>query len=51
MEQDKQISNLEELEDRLWGLLVEYNSKIKVVELVGLLELVKNYVLNEDKEQ
>ena len=51
MEQDKQISNIEELEDRLWGLLVEYNSKIKVVELVGLLELVKNYVLNEDKEQ
>ena len=51
MEQDKQISNLEELEDRIWGLLVEYNSKIKVVELVGLLELVKNYVLNEDKEQ
>ena len=50
MEQDKQSSNLEELEDRLWGLLVEYNSKIKVVELVGLLELVKNYVLNEDKE-
>ena len=51
MEQDEQISNLEELEDRLWDLLVEYNSKIKVVELVGLLELVKNYVLNEDKEQ
>lgn len=50
MEQDEQISNLEELEDRLWDLLVEYNSKIKVVELVGLLELVKNYVLNEDKE-
>ena len=45
------VTDLEELEDRLWDLLYEYNNKIKVVELVGLLELVKNYVLNEDKEQ
>ena len=51
MEQEEKVSDLEELEDRLWDLLCEYNSKLKVVEVVGLLELVKNYILNTDKEQ
>lgn len=45
------VTDLTELEDRLWDLLYEYNSKVKVVELIGLLELVKNYILNKDKEQ